>query len=243
MDITLSFTGPQQRFRTSIVGVTFSNPDGSSRQSLVRQLRRGEAVTLVRDADNAYDKCAIAVHNSAGSQLGFLPAGDVRLADHLDSGGAATATVVAVTGGPGLLGRILKFLGKPYGCIIEVTKTDPDWRAVQPYMEKNRQIEHALDAAKALEETDSGRAIASYREIVADIVALDALGRTAASWRRARYPVNRLSLLLDRSKDLQGALDVIVQYERYRDLRGISPADQKSIASRKGRLISKLGTP
>src|SRR4051794_11866836 len=127
MDITVSFNGPQQRFRTAVVGVTFDNPDGSSRQSLIRQLRRGEAVELVRDVENKYDRYAIAVHTSSGAQLGFLPAGDARLADHFDSGGTASATVVAVTGGPGLLGRILKFLGKPYGCVVEVIKTDPDW--------------------------------------------------------------------------------------------------------------------
>ncbi len=162
------------------------------------------------------------------------------MANHLDGGGGAITTVIAVTGGSGLLGRLFARYRKPYGCLVEIVKTDPDWKAIKPYTDRDRDIERALQAAHALEEQSPHQAIEAYRQAVRDIEALDAQGSTAAAWRRVRYPVNRLSLLLDKSKHYAAALDVIQAYESYKDIRGISPSDQKSIASRKERLLKKL---
>ena len=240
MKLTATLITSAQTFRTALAGVTFSNADGTSRQELVRRLRSSETLRLVREPDNTYDRFAVAVFNSSGAQLGYLPAGDTRLASHIDGGGPASAAVVAVTGGGGILGRLFKAFEKTYGCVVEITKTDPDWSAVRPYMDSSAQIEKSLQAAETLEESDRTSAIATYRQAIADIAALDAKGQIAASWRRARYPVNRLSMMLERNKDYRAALAVIEEYERYRDALGISAADSRSVASRKTRLQSKV---
>ena len=61
-------------WRVRIAGVTFSNPDGSSRQAILRDCRAGEPVTLQREWGNEHDPNAIAVHVDRG-QIGYVPAG------------------------------------------------------------------------------------------------------------------------------------------------------------------------
>ena len=61
---------------TKIVGVTHPNSDGSSRQRILKRMRREEreyeAVYLEPEPDNPYDKNAIKVLNTEGEQLGYL---------------------------------------------------------------------------------------------------------------------------------------------------------------------------
>jgi hypothetical protein len=240
MDITFKITGHQQTFRTTIAGVTHQNADGTDRQAILKALRPGEELRLKHDAGNPYDKFAVAVFRLTGEQVGYVPAGDARLANHIDSGGTVAARVIRITGGPGFLGLIFKAFQKNYGCVIEVVKGDPNWKEIAPYMEKSREIEDLISTTNSLEVTDPTGAISNYRKAIKDIVALDSAGLIASSWRRARYPINRLSLLLEGTKDHQGALDAILAYEECSDSCGISPADKKSVSARKVRLVGRL---
>lgn len=240
MEISVEFKGFEQTFRTTIRGVTKQNRDGTDRQVLVKTLRPGEELKLVREPENPYDKYAVAVFRSTGEQLGYVPAGDIRLAHHIDSGGPVTVKVVEVTGRNGILGLLFSPFRKSYGCVIEIVKGDFNWKELRPYMEKSRTIEELITAAKAIEATDPTNAISKYREAIEQIVAFDKAGTVAASWRRARYPITRLSLLLEKRGDLRGALDEILQYERFKDGFGLLSADSKSVASRKKRLLKKL---
>ena len=243
MEISIELKGAEQRFKTSIVGVTKQNSDGSDRQALLAHCRPGTALQLVREPSNPYDQWAVAVYNGAGQQLGYLPAGDRRLADHMDMGGRVSAKVVKVTGGPGLLGLIFKFMRKYYGCVIEIVKGDIDWKKITPYMDKSREIEKLLDSAKALEPDKPVEAISRYRTAIQEIIILDNIGSQAAACRRAKYPINRLSLLLEKSGNLQAAYDEIVRYENFKDVCGLLASDARSIASRKERLSEKLNKP
>lgn len=240
MEISIELKGAEQRFKTSIVGVTKQNGDGSDRQALLAQCRPGTALQLVREPSNPYDQWAVAVYNSTCQQLGYLPAGDRRLADHMDMGGRVSAKVVKVTGGPGLLGLIFKFMRKHYGCVIEIVKGDIDWEKITPYMDKSREIEKLLDSAKALEPDKPEEAVSLYRTTIQEIMALDNIGSQAAACRRARYPVNRLSLLLEKSGHLQAAYYEIVKYENFKDVHGLLASDARNVASRKKRLSENL---
>lgn len=55
MEITVEFKGFEQSFRTTIAGVTMQNRDGTDRQSLLRVLRTGERLKLVREPENPHD--------------------------------------------------------------------------------------------------------------------------------------------------------------------------------------------
>src|SRR5260370_12014420 len=196
MEITAEFKGSQQIFRTTIAGVTKQNSDGTDRQKLVKLLKRGETLSLVREPNNPYDKYAIAVFRTSGEQLGYLHAGDRRLADHIDMGGQVSAQVVRTGGGVGILGYVFKSFRKPYGCVIEIKKGNYNWKEVSPYMEESRKIEELIKDAYSMEENDPTKSISMYREAIEQIIRFDSGGPIKAAWRRARYPVNRLSRVL-----------------------------------------------
>ena len=60
-------------FFTKIVGVSFENPNGSSRQDLITELEGLPCpLTLNREHNNPHDENAISVMDSQGRQLGFL---------------------------------------------------------------------------------------------------------------------------------------------------------------------------
>lgn len=63
-------------YRTKVVGVTHKNSDGKSRQMLVSRLKRNQVLSLVRELGNEFDKWAVAVLDTHGNQLVYLPAGD-----------------------------------------------------------------------------------------------------------------------------------------------------------------------
>lgn len=79
-----------------------------------------------------------------------------------------------------------------------------------------------------------------YREAVTQIVEFDSAGTIKAAWRRARYPINRLSLLLEKRHDLQGAQQEILRYEQFNDAFGLTLAEKNSVDGRKLRLAKKL---
>jgi hypothetical protein len=240
MEISVQSTGWVQTFRTTIAGVTKQNSDGTDRQALIKSIRAGDELKLVREPNNPHDKYAIAVFRASGEQLGYVPAGDRRLAEHIDMGGRVSAKVVKVVGGPGILGLFLNSFRKSYGCVIEVSKGDFNWREVTPYIERSRKIEELIKTAQTLEAKNTANALAMYRQAVAEIVEFDKVGAVAASWRRARYPINRLSLLLEKEGHFRDAYDEILQYERFNDVFGLTLGEQKSVAARKERLSKKL---
>lgn len=231
--------GGSNQFRTTIHGVTFRNSEGEERQSLIKLLRPGQSLSLRREPENTHDRFAVAIFSDAG-QLGYLPAGDARLAGHMDMGGSVSAKVVKVTG---RIGWFAKFFGAKEhncGCVIEITKGDIDWKRIAPYMDADREIQGVLNKAKSLEESSPTKAIAAYRAAGKMIIELDSNGKLAAGCRRARYPIARLSLVLEKVGNSKEALLEIEQYESLEDQVGISAADRKSIEARKARLAKKV---
>ncbi len=61
-----------------LVGESFDNHDGTSRQEEIALCRVGEPVSLRWDKENALDPAAVAVHSVRGIQIGFLARGDNR---------------------------------------------------------------------------------------------------------------------------------------------------------------------
>jgi hypothetical protein len=162
------------------------------------------------------------------------------LANHIDMGGGVSAKVVRILRGHGILSLFFSSFWKTYGCVIEITKHDLNWKEIKPYMDKSRDIEDLINTAKGLEVREVAKAISMYREAAARIVAFDETGPVAALWRRARYPINRLSLLLEKSGHLRDAYHEILQYEQFNDILGLKSADVQSITARKHRLSKKL---
>jgi len=79
-----------------VTGVTFDNPDGTSRQELLLGVSLSSKVSLVREPNNEYDPNAIAVYTD-GFQVGFLSGEDAaNMAVMMDSGVQFCARVESV---------------------------------------------------------------------------------------------------------------------------------------------------
>lgn len=91
--------------RTKIAGVSHDNPDGESRQKIIKKyVSKGLSLQLVREPDNPYGENAIAVFINSPvekfhKQLGYIHSElSTRLAKIMDSGKFVSAKVLNVTG-------------------------------------------------------------------------------------------------------------------------------------------------
>ncbi len=82
------------RIHSKVVGVSFDN-----RQEVIKTLRAGQRLDLVREPHNKHDKWAIAVYRS-GSSIGYIKKElAAKLAPLMDSGVEFDCVVSEVTGG------------------------------------------------------------------------------------------------------------------------------------------------
>lgn len=58
----------------AVVGIGYSNRDGSNRQFAMRTMEPGDPVELRREPRNPFDPHAVAAFNQRGEQFGYLPA-------------------------------------------------------------------------------------------------------------------------------------------------------------------------
>lgn len=217
-----------QTFRTTVVGVTHKNPDGTNRQDILVRCRAGEPLALIREIDNPHDRWAIAVCRMGGQCIGYVPGGDQLLAQHLDAGGRVRTTLVEVTGGP--------THARSYGCVIEIGKGGRDWKRYTQLRDQERPIVDRIKMARKLERSEPEQALALYREAIVGILEFDAQGLDARATRSIRHPINRLTMLLERLGRHAEALATIDEYERFDDYCGLLKADADALATRKARL-------
>lgn len=99
---------------TKVVGVTFRNDDGSSRQRILKACREGEMLKLVKRPSGG-DRNAVAVCRKNGQQLGNLRRElAAELAPLLDKGVELQAEITDLTGGG-------TFRKRTRGCNICIT--------------------------------------------------------------------------------------------------------------------------
>lgn len=185
-----------QVFLVGVKGESFPNADGTSRQDIIRCLRKGEQVQLVPEPTNPHDRWAVKVLTQAGQQIGWLPS-DARDASTLMRGEPLVATVHDIRGGTNWLWRLM---GKKYvGVVLRVEKQDVDWSRWQRLMELAQPYDKQVTDALALEEAGKiDEAIAAYRQAIADISTFTHENPRASAHRYQYAPVDRLSLLLER---------------------------------------------
>ena len=136
--------GEADSFMTKVVGVTFEG-----RQQVVASLSAGDALEVVRDANNEVDPCAIAVMAPAGRQVGFLRRQIAQvLAPLIDDGARYGATVAEVTGGGA---------GESLGLNIEVSRLGRRRRGGRTATRRRRAARSSRDAVGVAELTDELR--------------------------------------------------------------------------------------
>ncbi len=196
--------------RTFLVGVkgeSFANDDGTSRQEIIRRLRKGASVQLVADPTNPNDRWAVKVLTEKGEQIGWLPS-DARDADALLKGEPIAARVHAIHGGTNWFNRLL---GKKHvGVVLMIDKSDPDWSRRARLEKIARAYDRRVVDSLAIEKRgDPEAAIEAYRSVIAEVRELTKRDPYTSAHRRLSIPVDRLSLLLERQTLYREALDVI----------------------------------
>lgn len=79
---------------SKIVGVTFFE-----RQTILKQLKSGDQLDIVREPKNEYDKNAIMVMTKSGLQIGYIPAKTcINLSKDMDSGSNFKVVIDQITG-------------------------------------------------------------------------------------------------------------------------------------------------
>lgn len=97
----------------TLVGESFNNSDGTSRQSELLMTMPGERATLRREADNPYDANAVLVLSARGVGIGHLSREDaVALAPIIDLGMDFSVEIHSIGGG------LPNF--PSYGCTVSI---------------------------------------------------------------------------------------------------------------------------
>jgi hypothetical protein len=121
-----------------VVGESHRNPDGTSRQQLIRtRARVGELVQLLPEPDNEHDENAVKVCLATGEQIGYLERGQAEdMADERRTGWRHAAIIHRVLGGTPdkpSVGVLLRLLSAPPGttetdvlAAMESARTEPD---------------------------------------------------------------------------------------------------------------------
>ena len=154
----------------------------------------------------------------------------------MDMGVNVSAKVLDITGGGGIFG----YFGKNYGCNIEITKKFLAERDMEKIRKGEKQIRELLDVAKKHEKVNSEKAIELYREAIAAILGLYSLGGEARWYLGTIYPINRLSLLLEKLKEYESGYNEILRFEECGSYDNLTETDKNSVIKRKTRLKNKL---
>lgn len=215
-------------------GVSYENADGSSRQELIEILRPGETLTLRAEPMNPHDRHAVAVFSNKG-QLGYLPS-DARDSSSILRGEKIAACVRRVYGGPRFWHAIFG-LQRFYGVTVELTKEEPDWKFADICRAKAKPSEELVAAAAAAEK--SGRlddAVTLYGRALEAMVALNATDPVAAAHRYVPVPINRLTLLLQKQGQAEGAIRALDLWHSVADPIGLPKAETESVEKRERKL-------
>jgi len=193
---------------------------------LISQCKVGEALNLIRERkpDNI---SYVGVANKSGEHLGDINPSDIRkyyLAFDIDHGAEVSAQIKQIFTKRGKL-----------ECIIEISKGDVDWDEFDKLLDKDREAHEIIFQAKTLEKTNIEEAIFLYRKAIEIIKEIDQkYGKHA---RYQRFPINRLSLILERQKRYKECLEEIEAYENLTDKIGLYAGEKERLEKRKEKII------
>lgn len=109
----------------NVVGESFANNDGSSRQREIARCLAGETVSLEREPDNPYDSNCVKVVSPRGVQIGNIGRGDAWICERIDAGRPIRAHIDSIgTGEAGWAGVVLR--------VITETERHPETPAPPP---------------------------------------------------------------------------------------------------------------
>lgn len=136
----------------------------------------------------------------------------------------------------------------------EITEEDIWWSEIESqYADRQNEISALIRKAISLEKSDINKSIETYYRAYNRIDEFDEILNNdpmvekayclefgISNYRNVRYPVNRLSLLLEKAKKYDECIKLIEDYEKKNDKVGLTITDAKVVEKRKLRITNKL---
>lgn len=153
---------PFRNISTKVVGVTYKNLDGSSRQNAIKKLKPGQRLQLAWNQNDPYDSNAILVFGE-----GNLEHADMSTCiGHLKADLAAdVVSWIRSNEYEGIYAEVYKIIGgdkdRPrVGCLIDLMLIKKDANISSPETEKEKtEEEKAIEADALSQKTEDGRYI------------------------------------------------------------------------------------
>lgn len=221
-----------QTFTVRLRGSSYSNPDGTDRQMLLAKLRGGDSLQLRAEPDNPHDRFAVAVLNSEGNQLGYLPS-DAKDSSALLRGEPVSATVKKLIGGQRWWHKIFG-IRRQFGLLMSVRKGPIDWEAHNKFREIAGHVDAIVKEALQFEKTSApiSAVIDKYNAAMNAVIQLNSDNPTAAAHRYTQAPINRLTMLLVKDNRFGAAVEAYDRWESVLDPVGLTKTDLDALIKR-----------
>lgn len=201
-------------------------------EKILSQCNNDDNVILIRE-HRQENPSYVGVINRSGEYIGEINSSDVSyhyLAFDIDHGSEVSA-------------KIKEIFSEKKGlkCIIEINKSDPDWEEYEKFNLKDKEVSNLIYTAKQLEKTDCERAIQLYRKASEMLIELDReCKKYPTTWRGTRFPIYRLSLVLEQQQKYKECLEEIESYQRYDDKVLLYAGEKEKIEKRKSKILKYL---
>jgi hypothetical protein len=169
----------------------------------------GDDVILIRE-HRQENPSYVGVTNKSGGYIGEINSADVShhyLAFDIDHGSEVSSTIKEIFSKRNKI-----------KCVIEITKSEIDWKEYDRFNLKEKEVAELIREAMKLEKIDCEQALQTYRKATAILIEMDQeCEKYPNTWRGIRFPIYRISLLLEKQKKYKECLEEIESYQKYND--------------------------
>jgi tetratricopeptide (TPR) repeat protein len=199
-------------------------------EKILSQCKDRDNVILIRE--HRQDNIGyVGVTNKHGEYIGAVNSADAShhyLAFDIDHGSEVSAIIKEV------------FTEKnKLQCIIEITKSEIDWKEYEKFNIKEKEVSELINKAKQLEKTNYEQAIQTYRKATGMLIEMDReCEQYPTTWRTVRFPIFRISLILEKQKKYKECLEEIESYQKYDDKVWLYAGEKEKIEKRKSKIVN-----
>ncbi len=217
---SMLFDEEEKCFTTQLKGID---------ESIIKQSKTGEELIIIREKrdDNQF---YMGVANKSGHLIGKIPdsiTSRYSLAYDFDHGAGISVNIKEITDD-----------NKKIKCTIEITKCKVDWDKVDRLNLEERDSQSMVRKAYTLDKTDPEKAIKLFREVILRIKEIDKnYGEYA---RNIRYPIDRLTFILEKKHRYKECLEEIEAYENKIDRIGLTISNYENLIKRKARIMKLI---
>jgi DNA polymerase III subunit epsilon len=200
-------------------------------ESLASQCKVGEVVNLTKDGNTDNINC-LGVATRSGEHLGEVDSPDIRY--------HAIYFIIDLAIVSAKIKQIFTKNEKIEAINIEVS-INVNRKEQKKLFALDREAKGIISNAKTLEETNPEKAVFLYKKAIEILKGIDQqCDKYSSTWREQRFPIQRLSLVLERQGRYQECLDEIKGYERVIDKKGLYAGEKEKVEKRKGKIMKKL---